>query len=172
MTKPYTLIRSSRLSLSLQIKEGGQLVVRAPFLYPKYMVDNFVNSKYDWINKKLKKMARPKPEITNFCSQDELKSHIAKYLKIYSKEMDLYPQSIKYKQVRTYWGSCSPTGVLSFNLRLTTTSLDVVEYVVVHELSHLRYRGHGKKFWGLVRQFYPKTNEIRQFLRQLPRDTN
>ena len=84
--------------------------------------------------------------------------------------MSLTPRSLRFTHVRTYWGSCGPTGVISFNLKLVETSPDAVEYVAVHELAHLRWRGHGVRFWEMVNKHYPRANEIRRTLRQHARD--
>lgn len=166
----YTLIRSLRRTVSLQVKRGGEVVVRAPHLYPKYLIDRFVESKTKWLEKRLNEQSKPKSIPTPFCTEDQLKILIQKHVVHYSSLMSLTPRSLRFTRVRTYWGSCSPTGVISFNLKLIETSPEVVEYVVVHELAHLRWRGHGIRFWDLVNKYYPQANEIRRSLRQHPRD--
>lgn len=170
MSHQYTLIRSFRHTVSLQVKTGGELVVRAPRLYPKYLIDKFVVSKRRWIAKRLKEQDKTVVKPVSFCSEEELKVLINNCVSHYSIVMSLTPRSLRFTHVRTYWGSCAPTGVISFNLKLVETSPEAVEYVVVHELAHLRWRGHGIRFWDLVKKYYPKTNEIRAYLRQLPRD--
>lgn len=170
MSQTYTLIRSLRRTVSLQVKRGGEVVIRAPHLYPKYLIDKFVESKRNWITKRLDEQSKPKIIPTSFCSQSELKNLIQKHIIHYSSLMSLSPRSIRFTHVRTYWGSCGPTGIISFNLKLVETSPDAVEYVVVHELAHLRWRGHGVRFWDLVNKYYPRANEIRRSLRQHPRD--
>jgi len=82
--------------------------------------------------------------------------------------MGLTPRSLRFTHVKTYWGSCSPKHVLSFNLQLAFTSRKIVEYVVVHELSHLKWRGHGQRFWALVTAHYPATPQVKKQLRALP----
>lgn len=166
----YTLIRSLRSTVSLQVKKGGEVVVRAPHLYPKYLIDRFVESKSKWLDKRLNEQAKTIESPTPFCTEDELKELIKKHITHYSSVMSLTPRSLRFTHVRTYWGSCGPTGIISFNLKLIETSLEAVEYVVVHELAHLRWRGHGVRFWDLVNKHYPRANEIRRSLRQHPRD--
>lgn len=166
----YTLIRSLRRTVSLQVKRGGEVVVRAPHLYPKYLIDKFVESKSNWLIKRLNEQAKKGVEPTKFCTEEELKVLVKKLVTRYSSVMSLAPRSLRFTHVRTYWGSCGPTGVISFNLKLVETSPEAVEYVVVHELAHLRYRGHGVRFWDLVKKYYPQTNDIRRVLRQHPRE--
>lgn len=146
------------------------MVVRAPHLYPKYLIDKFVESKSKWLAKRLNEQAKTRVKPTPFCTEEELKELIKKLVTSYSSVMSLTPRSLRFTHVRTYWGSCGQTGVISFNLKLVETSPAAVEYVVVHELAHLRWRGHGVRFWDLVNKHYPQANEIRRTLRQHPRD--
>lgn len=170
MSIEYTLIRSLRSTVSLQVKKGGQVVVRAPHLYPKYLIDKFVESKSKWLIKRLNEQAKKGVEPTKFCTEEELKELVKKLVTHYSSVMSLTPRALRFTHVRTYWGSCGPTGVISFNLKLVETSPEAVEYVVVHELAHLRWRGHGVRFWDLVKKNYPHVDKIRKALRHFPRD--
>ncbi len=67
---------------------------------------------------------------------------------------------------RTLWGSCSPGGTLSFNWRLVLAPAEVLDYVVVHELCHLRVPNHSRRFWGLVEERRPHWREQRDWLRE------
>ena len=64
----------------------------------------------------------------------------------------------------TRWGSCSSRGTLSFNWRLVLAPRDVAEYVVVHELCHLREANHSPRFWQLVAKARPGYREERRWL--------
>ena len=66
---------------------------------------------------------------------------------------------------RTLWGSCSPRGTLSFNWRLVLAPVEVLDYVVVHELCHLRVPNHSRSFWALVEQHRPQWRLQRAWLR-------
>ena len=67
---------------------------------------------------------------------------------------------------RTLWGSCSPSGTLSFNWRLVLAPAEVLDYVVVHELCHLRVPNHSRPFWELVEGRRPHWREQRDWLRE------
>jgi predicted metal-dependent hydrolase len=73
---------------------------------------------------------------------------------------------IRIGDQRTLWGSCSPRGALSFNWRLVLAPLEVFDYVVVHELCHLRVPNHSQAFWNLVEQQRPGWRASRRWLRE------
>jgi hypothetical protein len=75
-------------------------------------------------------------------------------------------QRIRIGGQRTLWGSCSPRGSLSFNWRLVLAPFDVLDYVVVHELCHLRVLDHSPRFWRLVERHRPTWREQRDWLRE------
>jgi predicted metal-dependent hydrolase len=73
---------------------------------------------------------------------------------------------IRIGDQRTIWGSCSPRGTLSFNWRLVLAPLEVADYVVVHELCHLRIPNHSRPFWALVERHRPQWRNQRAWLRE------
>ncbi len=73
---------------------------------------------------------------------------------------------IRIGDQRTLWGSCSPSGTLSFNWRLVLAPLEVLDYVVVHELCHLRIPNHSRRFWALLSGRRPHYGESRSWLRE------
>ena len=77
---------------------------------------------------------------------------------------------VEYRRIRiggqrTLWGSCSPRGTLSFNWRLVLAPPEVLDYVVVHELCHLRVPNHSRRFWELVERHRPHWRQQRDWLR-------
>lgn len=76
------------------------------------------------------------------------------------------PASIHVRDQRSRWGSASLSGTLSFNWRLVLCPRDVFDYVVVHELAHLRVRGHSPRFWALVEHHAPDAPAARRWLRE------
>jgi predicted metal-dependent hydrolase len=75
-------------------------------------------------------------------------------------------RAIRIGGQRTLWGSCSSRGTLSFNWRLVLAPIDVVDYVVVHELCHLRVPDHSRRFWALVERHRPGWRLQRDWLRE------
>lgn len=74
---------------------------------------------------------------------------------------------MEVKNHRSQWGSCAPDGTLRFNWRLMMLPPEVVDLVVVHELSHLRVRNHSPDFWKVVGEHIPDYRALRKRLREL-----
>ncbi|HNB35029.1 MAG TPA: SprT family zinc-dependent metalloprotease [Anaerolineales bacterium] len=75
------------------------------------------------------------------------------------------PKQVKVNSAKTRWGSCTSTGTLNFTWRLVMAPLDVIDYVVLHELAHLRIKNHSPRFWKLVESLCPDFKRHRKWLR-------
>ncbi|MCE9645647.1 MAG: M48 family metallopeptidase [Chloroflexi bacterium] len=91
---------------------------------------------------------------------------LAERVALYSKTYGFTPKQVRINSAKTRWGSCSPDGTLNFTWRLVMAPLDVIDYVVVHELAHLRVRDHSRKFWNVVEKIYPEYKKQRKWLRE------
>ncbi|MBL4942092.1 MAG: M48 family metallopeptidase [Colwellia sp.] len=83
----------------------------------------------------------------------------------YSQITQLVPTSIKIRQYRARWGSCNNRGELNFNYLLMMLPITVINYVIVHELCHLRYLNHSTDFWQLVAKHYPDYEIAKQWIK-------
>lgn len=83
----------------------------------------------------------------------------------YAPLMGVTPNKIFLKEQRTLWGSCSARGNLNFNRRLLQAPPEVLDYVVVHELAHLKHMNHSKRFWAFVEAHCPDWKARRKWLR-------
>ena len=91
---------------------------------------------------------------------------IAMRVKEYAQKYHFIPRQVKINSARTRWGSCSSKGTLNFTWRLVMAPLEVIDYVVIHELSHLRVRDHSRKFWNVVEAIDPEYKKKRKWLRE------
>jgi len=90
---------------------------------------------------------------------------IRRRVELYSKLLDAIPMEILVKEQRRRWGSCSSQGILRFNWQLIMAPLSITDYVVVHELCHLRVKNHSPDFWRLVSRALPDYRQRRKWLR-------
>ncbi len=80
----------------------------------------------------------------------------------YARKMNLHPKEIRYKKMRRRWGSCSSTGIVTFNTMMMQLSYEHIDYVIVHELAHLQHMNHSKEFHALVRTILANEKGLRQ----------
>ena len=83
-----------------------------------------------------------------------------------AQELGVEPKRIQIRDQRSRWGSCSTNGTLSFNWRLVLAPFEVLDYVVVHELCHLREPNHSRRFWRLVESRRPDWRLHRDWLHE------
>lgn len=82
-----------------------------------------------------------------------------------SETMKLKPTSVSYRSQKTRWGSCNSKGQLSLNWRLSFAPVEVIDYVVAHELAHLKHYDHSPKFWALVEKHIPNYKKPQRWLK-------
>ena len=85
---------------------------------------------------------------------------------LHAREMRLQHGRVTIRAQRSKWGSCSQHGNISLNMRLMLAPPDVADYVVIHELAHLRELNHSARFWRIVEQYCPGRKEHQRWLRE------
>ena len=96
----------------------------------------------------------------------QFKLIIAERIKHYSSMIGVLPKRITIREQKTRWGSCSARGNISFNWKLIMAPLETLDYVVVHELCHMREMNHSKEFWKLVEGIFPQYKKCRVWLKE------
>ncbi len=86
--------------------------------------------------------------------------------KKYGKLLNLEPKGIRIKEQKHLWGSCGHDDILNFNWRLLRAPKKVLEYVVAHEVCHLKYRNHDNEFWSLLDSVFNEVDECKKWLEQ------
>lgn len=99
-----------------------------------------------------------------FCQQ--VNEYLKHRLTFYVERMLLKPASVKVKKYKSRWGSCNSRQQLTFNSLLAMVPSDVFDYVIVHELSHLKHMNHSAAFWQLVASQLPNYQEQKQWLKK------
>jgi predicted metal-dependent hydrolase len=97
--------------------------------------------------------------------QGEAATHITAGIRRFAPSMGLTPRRPLLKEWKRRWGECHPNGDLKFNWRLIMLPWEIIDYVVVHELAHLKVPGHNPRFWRVVAATLPDYAPRRQWLR-------
>ena len=171
MKYQYELIRSDRRTISVQITPEGTLRVRCPRHISTQQVEAFIFSKAAWIEKHLQKRANTPAAQPITAAQirdlaDMALQVIPERVAYYAQIMAVRYGRITIRNQRTRWGSCSSKGNLNFNCLLMLVPPRVMDYVVVHELCHLKQMNHSKAFWLLVENVLPDYKESRKWLKE------
>lgn len=123
------------------------------------------------LRKHLKKIDISKIGLILKCYDVFYKNYANNYLtqraEHYAKEMALSYSDIKFRKMRSRWGSCSSRGTITFNTELIKIDKKLIDFVVVHELAHLVHMNHSKKFHDLVSQYTPDSLALNQELKHL-----
>lgn len=193
-TIEFELIRrKNQKNIILKILEDKKVVVSASKYTLLRSIKKFVLQQASWIIEKLENIQDietlslqsevlylgNKYQITELISdikeeniqnqldlfyKNEAKKIIVKMVENYSKEMKLFPNKVGFRKTKTRWGSCSGKNNLSFNTQLMKFDKTVIEYVVVHELAHIKHKNHSSAFWGLVENYLSNFKETRKKL--------
>lgn len=154
--QPYTLIRSNRKTIAIELRPG-EIIVRAPVYATKEQIDAHVRSREQWIRKHQQTLPSVEP-----LSMEEVRALAEQALKTipprvahYARILGVTYGRITIRNQRTRWGSCSSKGNLNFNCMLMLTPPEVVDSVIVHELCHLIEMNHSDRFYREVLKVYP-----------------
>lgn len=97
--------------------------------------------------------------------REEARGILEKRTNLYAEILGVYPKKIFIKDQKTRWGSCSSKGNINLNYRIIMAPLDIVDYLVVHELCHLVHLDHSKEFWKLASNILPDYRKSRNWLK-------
>ncbi|MBQ7124843.1 MAG: M48 family metallopeptidase [Clostridia bacterium] len=161
MNHPYKIIRSKRRTVSIEITPAREAVVRAPILMPDIEIEASIGKHEKWIEKHLNQArpSLPTDSETVEALRDEAKKIIPPKVEKFSSLMGLTPKSVKITSAKRSFGSCSGKNSLCFSLYLLLQPEYAIDYVVVHELAHIKYKNHGKDFYLLIEKYLPDYKE-------------
>ena len=167
----YTILRSRRKTIAIEITPAGQVLVRCPLRMPQREIRHFVDIKSNWIHTHLSRI-RQTPSQPPF-SDTELAS-----MKVWAKEtipdqtafwaarIGVQYNRISIRSQHSRWGSCSSKGNLNFNCLLALVPENVLDYVIVHELCHRKHMNHSPAFWAEVARYLPDYEASRIWLKR------
>ena len=171
----YSVIRSNRKSLSIEVNSDAKVIVRAPSRVSEVFIAKFVEEKSNWINRaicKVKERQKSIGKVEQLSSKeinelaDKALNIIPEKVKHYANIMGVSYNRITIRNQKTRWGSCSVKRNLNFNCLLMLVPNEVQNYVVVHELCHLKEMNHSVRFWAEVEKVMPKYREYKKWLKE------
>lgn len=179
---PYTLQRARRRSIGFTVGPDG-LAVRAPAWVTLAAVDAALQDKAGWILRKLgeQQARRRQQEAARIAwGPGQVRDAVQAWLmrdarRCFTERLDHFAPllgvrwtQLRLSSARTRWGSARTGGSISLNWRLMHYRPAIIDYVVAHELSHLRVMDHSPRFWSVVESVVPDHAALRRSLRELP----
>jgi len=128
---PLHLEEHSKKSMKLIFDE-----VKFTLYYSLYDEDNFI-------------------KMINKFYREQAQDYIPDIVETWSGKMGLNYNKVSFRKTKRQWGSCSGKNDLSFNTMMMRLPISVIEYIVVHELAHIKHKHHQKSFWKLVEAYLP-----------------
>lgn len=157
----YTLTRSRRKTLAIYIKPDGAVEVRAPLRLAKSEIERFVTSKIAWIEQKqtqitARQSAEPRELPSSQYAPCEFERTACELVRICGQRLGVTVSFVGFRTMTSRWGSCTAkTRRIRLNSALAYCPRECLEYVIVHELAHLRENNHSSRFWEIVADALP-----------------
>jgi len=170
------VVKSNRRTFSLKIKRDGTVIVRSPLYASEKQIQQFVREHERWLIKHLAENEKMRSELSALppLGDDEIKAlklrakqYIPARVEYWAKIIGVEYSSVTIRMQRTRWGSCSSKGNLNFNCLLMLTDTDIINYIVIHELCHIKELNHSKRFWALVESAMPNYKSIQARLKSV-----
>lgn len=162
--------------IRLRVQSDGSVVLTIPWRLSLFCARKFLATKYEWIVATRKRMQQLPPHLLTQGGVDEYRSHkeqartrITERAVWYAGHYGVAYRSLSIRNQRSRFGSCSARGHLSFNYRLIFLPAHLLDYVVVHEVCHLRELNHSPRFWALVAETIPDYREKKRELQTFSR---
>lgn len=170
----YTLKVSKRARrMRLAIYCDGNFVVTAPRNASENIIDEFIIRKSQWIINKLEYFKSISGQIISRGTKKDYMGQKDQSLALVQKRIEYFNQfygfkynKINIKNQKSRWGSCSRKGNLNFNYRIKMLPERLADYIVVHEICHLKEFNHSQNFWNLVAKIMPDYLSIRNELKK------
>ena len=175
---PYTVVRKKRKTIGITVDDNGNVEIRLPKWAPLYEAHQFAEEKASWVVKTKKRMEERAENRRD--DWDEVMSATYPWIRSqggklfrnkvagWAERMGVDYKKLTIKDVSTRWGSCSSRGNINFTWKIFVMPEHMVDYLVVHELAHLRHMDHSPEFWEMVAQYIPDYKEIKkEFIRYI-----
>lgn len=166
----YSVIYSKRRTVALKVTPELKIEVRAPYGMSREMIEEIVSKHRRWIEKRIDTIK--KQPIKTPPTQDEIRELkkrteelVTPLVERYAPLLGVTYTKITVTSAKNVFGSCTSKKHLNFSFRLSLYPYEAIEYVVVHELCHLKEMNHSPRFWALVERILPDYRKRRDMLK-------
>ena len=172
--EPKYIIKKSKRAkrMRLAVYCDGSVVVTTPLGINQTVIEKFIADKKQWLNDKINFFKSiDSKAIRSFSKEDYLKYKdeafdlVNRRIKFFSKKHNFSFNKIFIKNQKTRWGSCTKNKNLNINYKVIFLPKKQQDYIIVHEMCHLKEFNHSRKFWSLVEKIMPDYLEIKNELR-------
>lgn len=159
---------SIRKTVSLSVNRQGEIEVRAPYGCPAAFIERFIQKNQKWIARRLEEQKNQK----QYTAQEiealrrRAKEYLPQRVAYYAPLMGVQPTALRITSARTRYGSCSGKNSINFSLYLMEKSPRAIDYVVVHELAHIKQHNHSPAFYREIEKILPDYRERIKELKQ------
>ena len=161
--------------LKIAISCDGNCMVTLPWRMSMWDAEKFIQKNSEWVLEKMKTMKKiGRKSLFSRHSREEYlrlreyaRDFVTRRLEKYSEVYGFEYKSVAIRDQRTRWGSCSSKKNLNFNYKIMLLPQRHADYIIVHELCHLKEFNHSKRFWSLVAETIPEYEKIIKQLKVL-----
>lgn len=151
-------------------KESLRLIIPYGLKNKEKIIRETLKQKQNWIKKHLKKLGSMEqgprlPAAPNLQSINFAKDYIVRHTNELAKRYGFIFNKIYIRNQKTRWGSCSAKKNLSFNWRLILLPEELAEYIIYHELVHLKHPNHSIRFWQELKKYCPQSDIFKKYLK-------
>lgn len=162
-------IRSDRKTMAIEITPSGRILVRLPIKCSEERAQRFVREHLDWIEQHYPKaLSRGEKYNIDAAQKERLRQKamqvIPERVEFFSRLTGLRPTAVHITSAKTRFGSCSGKNSLNFSLYLMLYSEGAIDYVVLHELAHIKYKNHSREFYSYIEKYM---QNYREYIKEL-----
>jgi predicted metal-dependent hydrolase len=170
--KAYTIYKyQAEFALLKESAKNREYVGGESFLYLGRNYRLSIDSSFDYIQMKDNRFYGPKASEQEYKQlfidfyKKKAKEKLPKRIKQYARQMGLQYRKIRIMDLKTRWASCNELNDLNFHWKVMLGPLKIIDYIIVHELAHLKHPTHTEAFWSMVDRVLPDYQERKDWLR-------
>lgn len=163
--------RKGAKKVTLSLRGDGTVTVTRPWWVRESFARNFLEKHLDWIFDKTKHLANIDQNFLKY-DDEHYREHKNSARKLSVEKVEFWNEKLSFqynkisvRRARSRWGSCSSKGNLNFNYKILFLPVELQDYLIVHELCHLKEMNHSSRFWKLVEEQIPEYKECERRLR-------